>query len=99
MVNQEERSGPLSVALNHGINECKKDQSTFDRELAHCLGSLLQLQSVKFIHCLRACGAVALAETLKANTTPIELDLSRNGIGDVGAVAIAKAMKIQSFLK
>ncbi|XP_068686880.1 protein NLRC3-like [Montipora foliosa] len=95
----EERrcSDYLCVALIC-ITECEKDQGTFSKELAHTLGSLLEIQRFICLRSLDENSVAVLAHALETNSTLKLLDLGNDNIGDSGAAALTKAMEINSTL-
>ena len=95
--NQNGSGDYLSVALIC-ITECEKDHGTFGKELAHSLGSLLQIQSVVCRRQIGDSGAAVLAHTLEVNSTLTLLNLFDNNIGDSGAAALAKGLEMNSTL-
>ena len=80
------------------INECEKTQDTFAKELAHSLGSLLQIHRLCCPQRICDSGAAVLADTLETNSTLTHLYLVKSAIGESGAVALAKAMEKNSTL-
>ncbi|XP_068700158.1 protein NLRC3-like isoform X2 [Montipora foliosa] len=95
--NEEESDDYLWTALNC-IKECEKEQGTFEKELARCLGSLLEIQRISCRQQIGDSGAAILAHAMATNSTVTKLDLAANGIGDSGAAALAKAVEINSKL-
>ncbi|XP_015748082.1 PREDICTED: nucleotide-binding oligomerization domain-containing protein 2-like [Acropora digitifera] len=86
----------LRVALAC-INECKREGSTFDIEMAQFFGSHLKLQRVDFQRFTKELVSVCI-ETMKANSTVKELCLSGGNIDGAGAVALAGQLKEYSTL-
>ena len=95
--NKQESDDYLSIALNC-IKECEKEQGTFGKELAHSLGSLLEIQLFACRQQIGDSGAAILAHTMAANSTLTHLYLIENGIGHTGAAALAKEVEINSTL-
>ncbi|XP_068687308.1 NLR family CARD domain-containing protein 3-like isoform X2 [Montipora foliosa] len=95
--NEEESNDYLWTALNC-IKESEKEQSTFGKELARSLGSLLEIQRISFRQQIGDSGAAILAHAMATNSTVTKLDLSGNGIGYSGVAAVAKAVETNSTL-
>ena len=95
--NEKESDDYLWIALNC-VKECEKEQGTFEKELAHSLGSLLEIQHISFRQQIGDSGAAILAHAMATNSTVTELNLYCKGIGDSGAAALAKAVEINSKL-
>ena len=95
--NEEESDDYLWTALNC-IKESGKEQGTFGKELAHSLGSLLEIQGISCRQQIGHSGAAIVAHAMATNPTVTKLDLRFNGIGDSGAAALAKAVETNSTL-
>ena len=95
--NEEESDDYLWTALNC-IKESGKEQGTFGKELAHSLGSLLEIQGISCLRKISDSGAAILSHAMATNSTVTKLGLPFNGIGESGAVALAKAVEINSTL-
>ncbi|XP_068738493.1 protein NLRC3-like [Montipora capricornis] len=95
--NEEESDDYLWTALNC-IKESGKEQGTFGKELAHSLGSLLEIQGISCLRKISDSGAAILSHAMAANSTVTKLGLLFNGIGESGAAALAKAVEINSTL-
>ncbi|XP_015772428.1 PREDICTED: protein NLRC3-like [Acropora digitifera] len=93
-VNHE--SSRLDVALAC-INECKREENTFHKEMAQFFGSHLQLQTA---HCDRLNKELAAVyiETMKTNSTVTRLLLPNCDIDDASVAALAKGLKEASTL-
>ncbi|XP_044167462.1 nucleotide-binding oligomerization domain-containing protein 2-like isoform X1 [Acropora millepora] len=86
----------LDVALAC-INECKREENTFHKEMAQFFGSHLQLQTA---HCDRLNKELAAVyiETMKTNSTVTTLLLPNCDIDDASVAALAKGLKEDSTL-
>ncbi|XP_067029233.1 NLR family CARD domain-containing protein 3-like [Acropora muricata] len=93
-VNLEESH--IEVAL-YCINECKREGTTFDKEMAQFFGSHLKLQTVFCVGLTKEVGAVCI-ETLKTNSTVTELDPGGCYIDDAIAAELAGMLKENSTL-
>ncbi|XP_068687306.1 protein NLRC3-like isoform X2 [Montipora foliosa] len=97
LIEEKKSDDYVSTALNC-IKECEKEQGTFGKELAHTLGSLLEMQHILCKQRIDDSGAATLADAMATNSTVTLLYLSFNEIGDSGAAALAKAVEINSTL-
>ncbi|XP_068670281.1 NLR family CARD domain-containing protein 3-like isoform X3 [Montipora foliosa] len=86
----------LEVALAC-INECKREEDTFDKEMAKFFGSHLQLQHVFCYGLNRELTAVGI-ETMKTNSTVTLLNVCKCNIDDASAAALAELLKENSTL-
>ncbi|XP_067029230.1 nucleotide-binding oligomerization domain-containing protein 2-like [Acropora muricata] len=86
----------LHVAL-YCINECKREGTTFDKEMAQFFGSHLRLQTADCEGLTKELVAVCI-ETLKTNSTVTGLVLNNCDIDDANADALAKGLKENSTL-
>ncbi|XP_015769566.1 PREDICTED: protein NLRC3-like isoform X3 [Acropora digitifera] len=86
----------LRVALAC-INECKREGSTFDIEMAQFFGSHLKLQRVDFQRMTKELVSVCI-ETMKANSTVTEMLLSGGSIDSTSTAALAGRLKEYSTL-
>ncbi|XP_044163734.1 nucleotide-binding oligomerization domain-containing protein 2-like isoform X2 [Acropora millepora] len=86
----------LNVALGC-INECTRDGTTFDKEMAQLFGSHLKLQTVACSRLTRELVAVCI-ETLKTNSTVTRLILYDCNIDDANAAELAGQLKENSTL-
>ncbi|XP_068670277.1 nucleotide-binding oligomerization domain-containing protein 2-like isoform X8 [Montipora foliosa] len=86
----------LEVALAC-INECKREENTFDKEMAKFFGSHLQLQRVHFYRLNRELAAVCI-ETMKTNSMITSLLLYDCNIDDASAAALAELLRENSTL-
>ncbi|XP_015768075.1 PREDICTED: nucleotide-binding oligomerization domain-containing protein 2-like isoform X3 [Acropora digitifera] len=84
----------FDVAL-YCINECKREGTTFDKEMAQFLGSHLKLQRADCLGLTKEPVAVCI-ETLKTNSTVTELDLCECNIDDANAAELAGMLKANS---
>ncbi|XP_067029220.1 NLR family CARD domain-containing protein 3-like isoform X2 [Acropora muricata] len=87
----------LSVALAC-INECKREENSFDKEMAQFFGSLLQLQEVVCDRLTKELVAVCI-ETMKRNSTVWKLALFGCNTDDASAAALAERLKENSMLR
>ncbi|XP_068748847.1 NLR family CARD domain-containing protein 3-like isoform X2 [Montipora capricornis] len=81
----------LKVALAC-INECKREENTFDKEMAKFFGSRLQLEKAFCDGLNRELAAVCI-ETMKTNSTVTSLDLSAGNIDDASFAALAELLR------
>ncbi|XP_015750067.1 PREDICTED: nucleotide-binding oligomerization domain-containing protein 2-like, partial [Acropora digitifera] len=81
----------LEVALAC-INECKREDNTFYKEVAHFFGSHLRLQRAFFYGLHKELAAVCI-ETIKTNSTITALYLCHCGIDDESPTTLAEQLK------
>ncbi|XP_015780700.1 PREDICTED: NACHT, LRR and PYD domains-containing protein 12-like [Acropora digitifera] len=74
------------------INECKREDNTFYKEVAHSFGSQLQLQRADCFELHKELAAVFI-ESIKANSTITALCLCGCGIDDVGPTKLGEQLK------
>ncbi|XP_068748870.1 NLR family CARD domain-containing protein 3-like isoform X2 [Montipora capricornis] len=86
----------LKVALAC-INECKREENTFDKEMAQFFGSHLQLQEADCGGLNKELAAVCI-ETMKTNSTVTRLHLRQCNVDDASASALAERLKENSTL-
>ncbi|XP_068670283.1 protein NLRC3-like isoform X2 [Montipora foliosa] len=87
----------LTVALAC-INECKRGENTFDKEMAQFFGSHLQLEEAHCSGLNRELAAVCI-ETMKTNSTVTSLQLWECNIDDASATALAELLRENSTLE
>ncbi|XP_068742417.1 NLR family CARD domain-containing protein 3-like [Montipora capricornis] len=100
LADENARDDYVFVSLNC-LKECEKDQGTFSKELAHTLGSLLEIQTCDLSRGPNLVGpssVSALARAMEVNSTLTYLKLSDQLIGASGAGALAKAVERNSTL-
>ncbi|XP_067025430.1 protein NLRC3-like [Acropora muricata] len=85
---------PVALAC---INECKREENSFDKEMARCFGSHLILQMVDCSGLTKELAAVCI-ESLKTNSTVTGLVLHRCNIDDADAAELAEQLKENSTL-
>ncbi|XP_044163737.1 nucleotide-binding oligomerization domain-containing protein 2-like [Acropora millepora] len=90
------RESLLDVALDC-INECKREGTTFDKEMAQFFGSHLKLQRADCEGLTKELVAVCI-ETLKTNSTVTGLVLNDCDIDDANAAELAGQLKENSTL-
>ncbi|XP_068748892.1 nucleotide-binding oligomerization domain-containing protein 2-like isoform X2 [Montipora capricornis] len=81
----------LEVALAC-INECKRGEDTFDKEMAKFFGSHLKVQGAYCEGLNRELAAVCV-ETMKTNSTVLSLTLFSCNIDDASAAALAELLR------
>ncbi|XP_015756439.1 PREDICTED: nucleotide-binding oligomerization domain-containing protein 2-like isoform X3 [Acropora digitifera] len=79
------------------INECKREDNSFHKEVAHFFGSHLQLQNAFCYRLNKELGAVCI-DSMKTNSTVTDLSLSFCGIDDASAAALAEQFQENSTL-
>ena len=97
---QVNKFGPKTVPIAlECIGECKREKSNVHVRVAQVFGSGLELQNADVNNrTLRKLHLASLAEAIKVNTTPTQLSLSYNNIGDAGAASLAEAIKVNTTL-
>ncbi|XP_067029218.1 protein NLRC3-like isoform X3 [Acropora muricata] len=93
-VNLDDRCLDVALAC---INECKREGTTFDEEMAQFFGSHLKLQTVDCSGFTKELVAVCI-ETLKTNSTLTELVLVNCNIDHANAAELAGQLKENSTL-